>query len=222
MTISCNVRKRRGGHRCPLPAIHGAGQQAADGRLAYPGSGRYLAIGQSLRPERQEEPIARRQLPQGIARRPQPAILVAQRRGLHGGLVRRGPRQPPEAASQAVAAGIRRHGEQPAAEVARCARRPRDAPGASRTSPAPRPRHRRDAAPGAARTDRSRVRARGTSRLPPVRGSSGFAIRVARGITRGLPVCDPRGKPGLETQGGQRLTRLFGGRASVLTAWIVA
>ena len=119
MTISCNVRKRGGGHGCPLPAIHGASQQAAHGRPAYPGGGRDLAIGQSLRSEREEKPIARRELPQGIARCPEPAILVPQWCGFHGWLVRRSPRQPPEPAAHAVPAGIRRDREQPAAEV-RC------------------------------------------------------------------------------------------------------
>ena len=81
MTISCNVRKKGGGHRCPLPAIHGARQQAAHGRPAYPGGGRDLAIRQSLRSECEEKPIARRELPQRLARRPEPAILVRQRCG---------------------------------------------------------------------------------------------------------------------------------------------
>ena len=117
MTVSCNVRKRGGGHGCPLPAVHGARQQAAHGRPAYPGGGRDLAIGQSLRSEREEKPIARRELPQGLARCPEPAILVPQWCGLHGWLVRRSPRQPPEPASHAVTAGIRGHGEQPAPEV---------------------------------------------------------------------------------------------------------
>ena len=117
MAISCNVRKRGGGHGCPLPAIHGASQQAAHGRPAYPGGGRYLAIGQSLGSERDEKPIASRELPEGIARGPEAAILVPQRRGFHGRLRRLGPRQPPESASHAIPAGIRRHGEQPAAEV---------------------------------------------------------------------------------------------------------
>ena len=117
MTISCNVRMSDGGRGCPLPAVHGASQQAAHGRPAYRGCSRDLAIRQPLRSERQEQPIARRELPQGIARRPEPAILVPQWCGFHGWLVRWSPRQPPEPASHAVPGRIRRDREQPAVEV---------------------------------------------------------------------------------------------------------
>ena len=117
MRISCNVRKRSGGHGGPLPSVHGASQQPAHRRPAYPGGGRDLAIRQSLRSEREQKPIARRELLQCIACRLQPAVLVRQRFGFHGRLVRRRPRQPPEPAAQTVPTGIRRDREQPAAEV---------------------------------------------------------------------------------------------------------
>ncbi len=105
-----------GGARVLTP-VDGTSKEAAHRTEANAGGSGDLLIAEALRAKREQQAIARRELPQRGSEHPHAAVFVAQLRGLDDPLVIRAPWYPARAPPLPIAQCVRGDGEQPATDV---------------------------------------------------------------------------------------------------------
>ena len=95
-----------------------ASEQLADRGLTDARGRGDVPIAQTFSPQREEQSIALGKLPQRLARRPEPAVLVWQSDRRNAGVVPRRPGQPALPSPLSIPGRVRGDGEQPASQVA--------------------------------------------------------------------------------------------------------